>query len=91
MTELNIDESAIREAAYQLWLDAGQPHGQDEAHWLQAIEALKASKPKKKTTRKAAAKPKTAKTAATKSKAAAKPKATTAKKPRAKKAAAKSE
>ena len=29
----------IREIAYQLWLEAGQPHGDDAAHWF-AAEAL---------------------------------------------------
>jgi len=26
----------IREIAYQLWLEAGQPEGQDTAHWFVA-------------------------------------------------------
>ena len=32
----------IREIAYQLWLEAGQPEGQDTAHWF-AAETLAAN------------------------------------------------
>ncbi|MEM8654541.1 MAG: DUF2934 domain-containing protein [Pseudomonadota bacterium] len=73
MTQTILDEAQIREAAYLLWLDEGQPEGRDQEHWLKAIDALAPAKPK----RRAAAKPK----------AKAAPKATAAKKPRAKKAA----
>lgn len=31
----------IREIAYQLWIDADQPHGEDAAHWF-AAETLAA-------------------------------------------------
>lgn len=31
----------IREIAYQLWLEAGEPHGDDAAHWF-AAETLAA-------------------------------------------------
>lgn len=71
MTAQNFDEAKIRETAYLFWLDEGQPEGRDEAHWLQAIDALTPPQPKKKP-RKAAAKPRVAKTA---SKAAPKAKA----------------
>lgn len=29
-------EQAIRERAYQLWIDGGRQHGNAEAHWLVA-------------------------------------------------------
>ena len=54
MAKTQVTEDQIRETAYLIWLDEGQPHGQDEAHWLKAIDALTPAKPK----RKAAAKPK---------------------------------
>lgn len=73
MTKQIIDENKIRETAYLFWLDEGQPTGRDEAHWLQAVDALTPPQQKKKATRKAPAKkaaaPK-AKTATTKAKAA---------------------
>ena len=31
-----ITDEQIRQRAHQLWLAAGCPEGQDEAHWLQA-------------------------------------------------------
>jgi hypothetical protein len=34
-TELNRDD-AIRQLAYQLWLEAGCPAGNDVQHWLKA-------------------------------------------------------
>jgi hypothetical protein len=33
-------EQKIRERAYQLWLDAGQPEGQEDAHWRRASEEI---------------------------------------------------
>ena len=51
----------IRDIAYRLWLEAGQPHGQDEAHWFAAEqlandEASSATpKPRKAPARKKAA------------------------------------
>lgn len=87
MTQQNIDEAQIRETAYLLWLDDGQPEGRDQEHWLKAIDALTPAKPK----RKAPAKPRATKAkAATKTTAAPKTKAKAApaaKKPRATKAA----
>ena len=45
----------IREIAHQIWLDAGCPDGESEAHWL-AAEALAAAEiPAKTATRKTAA------------------------------------
>lgn len=42
----------IREIAYQLWLEAGQPEGDDAAHWYRAEEIVSlesdAPAPKKK-------------------------------------------
>lgn len=75
MTKVTIDENKIRETAYLFWLDEGQPAGRDEAHWLQAIDALTPPQPKKKATRKAPAK----KAAAPKAKAAPAKKAKAAK------------
>ncbi|MDJ0389325.1 DUF2934 domain-containing protein [Roseomonas sp. E05] len=36
-------EQRIRERAYFLWLQAGQPEGMAEAHWLEARAALEAA------------------------------------------------
>ncbi|MGB7319085.1 MAG: DUF2934 domain-containing protein [Planktotalea sp.] len=83
MTQIQLDEVQIREAAYQFWLNDGQPNGRDEEHWLRAIDALSQPTPKAKPVRKkAVAKTAAAKTKATKAtaakaapKRAAKPKA----------------
>jgi hypothetical protein len=29
-------EQKIRERAYQIWIDEGQPHGRDQEHWSKA-------------------------------------------------------
>lgn len=87
MTVAKIKEDQIRDAAYLLWLEEGQPHGRDQEHWHKAIDALNVPTPKAKSTRKAPAKPRAAK-----AKAAAKPEAesmTENRKPRASKAALK--
>ncbi|MGJ8612506.1 MAG: DUF2934 domain-containing protein [Octadecabacter sp.] len=55
MAHIEITDEQIRDAAYQIWLDEGQPHGRDEAHWQQAFEALNAA-PKAKAARKPVAK-----------------------------------
>ena len=57
MTTTNFDQTQIQEAAYYLWLEAGQPNGRDQEHWLKAIDALSKPEPKRKAVRKAAAKP----------------------------------
>lgn len=80
MTALNIDDAQIREAAYLLWLDEGQPQGRDQEHWLKAVEALSPAQaeiaaPKKKAARKSPAKA----AASAVSKALSKPRATKAK------------
>ena len=72
-----VTETQVREAAYFLWLDDGQPEGRDEEHWLKAVDALNQPQPKAKPKRKAAVK----------SAAKAAPKAKTTKKARAPKAA----
>lgn len=64
MTTTNLNETQIRETAYLLWLDEGQPEGRDQEHWLKAIDALTPAQPKKKPAHKAAAKPRAAKAAA---------------------------
>ena len=43
-----ISHDAIREAAYHLWLSAGQPAGQDQDFWFQAEASLVKPAPKKK-------------------------------------------
>ncbi len=78
-----LDEAQIREAAYLLWLDEGQPMGRDQEHWLKAIDALSPAKPKAKPARKAATKPRAAK-AKTSTKSPAEAKAKNPRKPRAK-------
>ena len=52
-----VTETQVREAAYYLWLEDGQPEGRDEEHWLKAVGALNQPQPKAKPKRKAAAKP----------------------------------
>jgi len=37
-----LDESAIRERAYDIWQRAGSPHGSDQEHWAQARRELEA-------------------------------------------------
>lgn len=59
MTKASLDETQIRETAFLLWLDDGQPQGRDQEHWLRAIETLKKAETKTKPVRKAAAKPRT--------------------------------
>jgi len=34
------ERTALR--AYQLWLEAGRPHGEDEEHWYRAERELRA-------------------------------------------------
>ena len=86
MAQINSQE-AISEAAYHLWLAAGQPDGQDQEFWFQAEAALSTPAPRKK----AAAKKAPAKKAAAPKKAAAAKTAPAAKRAAApkKKAAAK--
>ncbi len=74
MAQPALDEQKIRETAYLLWLDEGQPDGRDQEHWLKAIDALSPAQPKKRT-RKAPAKKTAAKSAAAKTKATSKRKA----------------
>lgn len=83
MSNTTIDEAQIRETAYLMWLDDGQPQGRDQEHWLKAIDALTPATPKK--ARKAPAKPRAPKAKAAAPKA-TKAKAAAPKKPRAAKA-----
>lgn len=76
MIHPTLNEAQIRETAYLFWLDDGQPQGRDQEHWLRAIDALTPAMPKAKPARKAAAKPRVAKSPA---KAAGKPRAAKAK------------
>jgi hypothetical protein len=36
----DVDETKIRERAYQLWEDEGRPEGRHEHHWFQAVRDL---------------------------------------------------
>lgn len=42
MFDDNLDDKQdkIRDRAYQIWQDEGQPDGQDERHWHQAAEEV---------------------------------------------------
>ena len=42
----NLNENAIREAAYYIWQNAGCPSGQDDYFWSKAIEQLSCTKTK---------------------------------------------
>lgn len=57
----NLNENAIREAAYYIWQNAGCPSGRDEQFWAMAIEQL--STPKAKTQCKSSSCEKTTKAA----------------------------
>jgi hypothetical protein len=78
MSNKDIDDAKLRDAAYKLWLEEGQPEGRDQEHWHKAIAALSPAepgaeseaKPKAKAPRKTA--PKAAAKPAAKPKAAAK-------------------
>ncbi len=37
-------EQRIRERAYQIWLEQGQPEGRDKEHWERAKEELASEK-----------------------------------------------
>ena len=80
MARTALDENKIRETAYLLWLDEGQPAGRDEAHWHMAVDALTAPTPKKASRKTAAKKTAAAPKSADKPKAAAKAKAPAKKK-----------
>jgi len=40
---MKIDENAIRERSYFIWVEEGCPEGRDLAHWLQAKAELEAA------------------------------------------------
>jgi hypothetical protein len=40
MSKAPVDETQIREVAYRLWQEEGQPEGRDQDHWSKAIETL---------------------------------------------------
>jgi hypothetical protein len=63
MPKAPIDEARIRETAYRLWQEDGEPEGRDQDHWAKAIEALTSAEPEPTTPAKPARKP-AAKTAA---------------------------
>jgi len=35
-------EDRVRDVAYSLWLEEGQPEGRAEAHWFKALEVVNA-------------------------------------------------
>jgi hypothetical protein len=35
-----VDQTKVRERAYQLWEDEGRPHGRHDEHWFQAERDL---------------------------------------------------
>lgn len=84
---MSAEQKRIQDLAYQLWQEAGSPHGRDWDFWLQAEGKVKGGKPKAKAPAqskadkpkaekpKAPAKPKAAAPAAAKAPAAVKPKA----------------
>ena len=39
------DEHEIRERAYGIWLEEGQPHGRELAHWQRAHQELQREAP----------------------------------------------
>jgi len=89
MAKSPVTEEAIREAAYHLWKNEGEPHGQDQDYWYRAEAELTPAKPARKPAAKKAAAPKAegeVKAAAAKPAAAKKP---AAKKPAVRKAPAK--
>ncbi len=77
MAQQHIEETQIRELAYYLWLEDGQPQGDDQKHWLKAIDALTPATPKRKPARKAAAKPQASRARAAKPATKAAPKRAT--------------
>lgn len=84
---MSAEQDKIKDIAYQLWQDAGSPHGRDQEFWFAAEARVKPAKPAAKP--KAAPKPK-AEAKPAKPKAEAKPKAPAkAKAPAKPKAAAK--
>ena len=56
MPKKKATENEIREAAYHMWKDDGEPHGDDQAYWYKAEQALTDTKPKRAPAKKAAAK-----------------------------------
>lgn len=75
MSKSPIDEDKIREAAYRLWQDEGQPEGRDQDHWTQAVESLAQQEPPVQPGPATKSAPKAAKAAASKPAKPAKPKA----------------
>jgi hypothetical protein len=66
MTKTNPTDAQIRDRAYLIWLDEGQPQGRDTQHWQMALAALTAQPTKAKPAHKAAAKPRAKKATPTK-------------------------
>ena len=54
-TAPHIDDAAISEAAYFIWLNEGCPDGKSQDHWARARAALQTAPAAPKRTRKAAA------------------------------------
>lgn len=63
----NLNENAIREAAYYIWQNSGCPWGKDEQFWAMAIEQLSSAKaPCKSSAKRSCSKKEPAKTTAKK-------------------------
>ena len=65
----NLNENAIREAAYYIWQNSGCPSGKDEQFWAMAIEQLSSTKTKtpcKSSAKRSCAKKEPTKTASSK-------------------------
>lgn len=76
MSNVQLTDAQIAEAAFFIWLDEGQPEGRAEDHWFRATNALSpAAKPRKKAAAKPAAKKAAPKKAAAKAEKPAKPRA----------------
>lgn len=73
MATKQMNEDHVREAAFMIWLNEGQPEGKNEEHWHRAVAQIKGAQTttrkratKSASTRTTSAKTATAKTAAKK-------------------------
>ncbi|MEJ1990527.1 MAG: DUF2934 domain-containing protein [Maritimibacter sp.] len=74
-------EEQIREAAYHMWKNEGEPEGKHEEHWHRAHDALTTPKPKRKAAPKKAASAKSTAAKTTAKKAAPRKRSTAKAKP----------
>ena len=47
MSNKEVKEEHVREAAYHIWNNEGQPEGKDSEHWLRALDELRSKDDKK--------------------------------------------